>query len=58
MNKTKFAAKWLLATGAATALLLGSASVPAQAADTGWGKPIVSAKDDGPTKRDTGWGKP
>jgi hypothetical protein len=53
MNKTRIAVKWFVGTIAATALVLGSLSAPAQAApDTN----AASGGDRVNTMRDTGWG--
>ncbi len=54
MNKTRFAVKAFAGTIAATVMVLGSLSAPAEARDTGWGK----VRDDSPSaqKKDTGWG--
>ena len=57
MKKTRFAVKALAGTLAATVLVLGSMSAPAQAKnDTGWGP--VAPRDGGfhAMKGDTGWG--
>ena len=56
MNKTRFAARCIAGTLAATVMALGAFAAPAQAKDTGWG-PAVAPKD-GTYKvmKDTGWG--
>lgn len=67
MNNTRTAAKWAVGTVLATALMIGSATLPAQARDTGWNpvreKDSTSTLDSGAkvkdstssTMRDTGW---
>ncbi len=52
MNKTRFAVKAFAAGVAATVMLLGSVSGPANAKDTGW-NPVKSVSSE--TQRDTGW---
>jgi hypothetical protein len=66
MKKTRTAAKWFVGSALATALLIGSTALPAQARDTGW-NPVreqdstSTAKDTktkdstSSTMRDTGW---
>lgn len=57
MNKTRFAVKCFAGTLAATVMVLGTLSAPAQAKDTGWGP--VAPKGGGTyaaMKGDTGWG--
>lgn len=56
MNKTRFAAKAFAGTIAATVMVLGSLSAPADAAkDTGWG-PVSDSKGPATMRKDTGWG--
>jgi hypothetical protein len=57
MSKTKTALKLLAGTLAATVLVIGTASVPAQANDTGWGVRSISPNAGMSAMRsDTGWG--
>jgi hypothetical protein len=57
MNKTRIAIRWFAGTLVASALVLGSTSVPAQARDTGWGPVGIIATNNGVAPmRDTGWG--
>lgn len=52
MKKTRFAVKAFAAGVAATVLLIGSVSAPANAKDTGW-NPVRSGVSE--TLKDTGW---
>lgn len=57
MNKTRVIIKWFAGTVAATALILGSVSAPAEAArDTGWGPVSTKSSSGTAPLRDTGWG--
>jgi hypothetical protein len=54
MSKTKTALKLFAGTLAATVLVIGTASVPAQARDTGWNPVSIQPHLMAPM-RDTGW---
>ncbi|HET6625344.1 MAG TPA: hypothetical protein VFG63_03045 [Nocardioidaceae bacterium] len=57
MKKTRFALKAFAGTLAATILVVGSMSAPAQAKnDTGWGGTVAPKNGPMQTMRDTGWG--
>ena len=56
MNKTRTALKWVAGTAVAAVLVVGSATSPAQAKDTGWNPICTPNATQGATPlRDTGW---